>query len=214
MGGEMKFDWVPIVLTVMATVALALMILFLTSQVPLARLEGQGIYVQDPPEKPAQAPRATQPATPTYVWPTATPGTPCLQVFDYTFEEVGLLTSMIACEAGTESKLGKEAAAWVAKTLHDKTDKSYTDVLLEPGVFTCWQLEADSPQAELRDHYCEVLTLEECQEVLSVAINVINGWVPNPCPGATHFFNPSLVKEPAWARGKEPLCIIGGHHFY
>jgi len=214
MGGKVKIDWMTPVLVLLAYFGLVLMLLFFITQVPLLRLEGRGIYPEDPPQKPVQTPRAAQSATATYVWPTATPGTPCPQVFDYTFEEVGLLASMIACEAGLESRLGKEATAWVAKTRHDKTDKSYTDVLLEPGAFTCWRLEEGSAQAELRDHYCEVLELEECQEILSVAINVINGWVPNPCEGATHFFSPSLVEEPVWARGKEPLCIIGNHHFY
>lgn len=214
MGSEIKIDWMPPVLIVLAAVSFGFMLLFVMTQVPLARLEGQGIYAQDPPQKATEMPRAAQSATASHVWPTATPGTPCPQVFDYTFEEVGLLASMVACEAGRESRLGKEAAAWVAKARHDRTDKSYTEVLFEPGAFTCWQLEAGSAQAELRDHYCEVLELEECQEILTVAINVINGWTPNPCEGATHFFNPSLVEEPIWASGKEPLCIIGSHWFY
>lgn len=179
-----------------------------------SRLRLQVVDLGESPQKPTEAPTTARSPTTTYVWPTLTPGTPTPQAFDYTFEEVGLLASSIACEAGTESREGRRGVAWVAKTRHDMMGQSYTEVLLEPGAFTCWQLEAGSPQTEIRDHYCEILELEECQEILTVAINVINGWVKNPMPGATHFYSACQIEEPSWANDMEYLGQIGCHRFY
>lgn len=51
---------------------------------------------------------------------------------------------------------------------------------------------------------------------------VLDGLVPDPTRngavsrlgGATHYYAPSLVPAPSWAKGRPRLCRIGGHDFY
>jgi len=213
-GGKVKIDWTILFLLLLAAIALGLIFWFLRTTVPLVRLEPQVIYPQALPQKPAERPTAIRSLTATHVWPTLTPGTPTPQVFDYNRWDIEFLARTVACEAGMEPLESQIAVAWVVKTRHELTGKSYVDVLFEEGQFTCWNLEPYSPLAYVRDNYCEVLDTEMCHQILKVAIDVVNGWLYNPCPGATHYYNPAFVEEPAWVKGREPLCVIGAHRFY
>jgi spore germination cell wall hydrolase CwlJ-like protein len=56
------------------------------------------------------------------------------------------------------------------------------------------------------------------QSAARIADAVLSGHTPDPTAGATHFLNPTIVRErrsgelPSWARGEG--LLIGSHTFY
>jgi spore germination cell wall hydrolase CwlJ-like protein len=123
------------------------------------------------------------------------------------------LIRTIAFEASGEPAMAKVAVAYVV--LNRKKSGRWGDnikaVVTAPGQFEPWttrrreieELSPDDPRY---------------QSAAIIADAVLSGQTPDPTAGATHFLNPTVVRErrdgslPSWARGEG--LPIGSHTFY
>jgi len=123
------------------------------------------------------------------------------------------LIRTIAFEASGEPAMAKIAIAYVV--LNRKKSGKWGDnikaVVTQPGQFEPWttkrrEIEGLSPDDP------------SYQSAAIIADAVLSGQTPDPTGGATHFLNPTIVRErrggalPSWARGEG--VPIGSHTFY
>jgi spore germination cell wall hydrolase CwlJ-like protein len=128
-------------------------------------------------------------------------------------DERDYLIRTIAFEASDETELGKVAVAYVV--LNGKKSGRWGDnikaVVTYPGQFEPWMtrrkdIETISPNDP------------RYQRAAIIADAVLSGQTPDPTAGATHFLNPTIVRErrggslPSWALGDGRP--IGRHIFY
>ena len=131
----------------------------------------------------------------------------------YGSEERDYLIRTIAFEASGEPEEGKAAVAHVVlnRQRSGRWGDSIKEVVTHPWQFEPWmtrraELESLSPN-DLR-----------YQSAAKIADAVLSGQTPDPTAGATHFLNPTIVRErrggslPAWAHGNAQP--IGRHTFY
>jgi spore germination cell wall hydrolase CwlJ-like protein len=128
-------------------------------------------------------------------------------------DERDYLIRTIAFEASDETEVGKVAVAYVV--LNRKKGGIWGDsikaVVTHPGQFEPWMT---------RRREIEALSLNDprYQSAAIIADAVLSGQTPDPTAGATHFLNPSIVRErrggslPSWALGEGRP--IGSHTFY
>jgi spore germination cell wall hydrolase CwlJ-like protein len=128
-------------------------------------------------------------------------------------DERDYLIRTIAFEASDETEIGKVAVAYVV--LNRKKSGRWGDnikaVVTHPGQFEPWM-------ARRRD--IETLSLNDprYRSAAIIADAVLSGRTPDPTAGATHFLNPTIVRErrggslPSWALGEGRP--IGSHIFY
>ena len=123
------------------------------------------------------------------------------------------LIRTIAFEASGEPAMAKIAVAYVV--LNRKKSGKWGDnikaVVTQPGQFEPWttkrrEIEGLSPDDP------------SYQSAAIIADAVLSGQTPDPTRGATHFLNPTIVRErrdgalPSWARGEG--LLIGTQTFY
>lgn len=131
----------------------------------------------------------------------------------YDLEDRDYLIRTIAFEAPDEPDEGKAAVAYVI--INRKRSGSWGDnikeVVTRPWQFEPWmtrrkqieKLSADDPRY---------------RAAARIADAVLTGQMPDPTAGATHFLNPTVVRQrrggslPSWARGEGQS--IGRHTFY
>ena len=128
-------------------------------------------------------------------------------------DERDYLIRIIAFEASGETEIGKIAVAYVV--LNRKKSGRWGDnikaVVTHPGQFEPWmtrrrEIEGLSPNDP------------RYQSAAIIADAVLSRQAPDPTAGATHFLNPTIVRErrggslPSWARGEGRP--IGRHTFY
>ena len=128
-------------------------------------------------------------------------------------DERDYLIRTIAFEASGETEVGKVAVAYVV--LNRKKSGRWGDnikaVVTHPGQFEPWMT---------RRRDIETLSLNDprYQSAAIIADAVLSGQTPDPTAGATHFLNPTIVRErrggslPSWALGEGRP--IGRHIFY
>jgi spore germination cell wall hydrolase CwlJ-like protein len=128
-------------------------------------------------------------------------------------DERDYLIRTIAFEASDETEVAKVAVAYVV--LNRKKGGIWGDsikaVVTHPGQFEPWMT---------RRREIEALSLNDprYQSAAIIADAVLSGQTPDPTAGATHFLNPSIVRErrggslPSWALGEGQS--IGSHMFY
>lgn len=127
-------------------------------------------------------------------------------------------------EARNEPVEGRIAVANVirnrARSLSYQGD--YREVCLRRKQFSCWM-----PEGGLRN-YERLMSVAQAvidgkptpavyAECEWIADGIMRGVVQDNVRGANHYFAPKGMpegKEPIWARGKTPVCVIGGHQFY
>jgi spore germination cell wall hydrolase CwlJ-like protein len=126
-------------------------------------------------------------------------------------DERDYLIRTIAFEASDE--MGKVAVAYVV--LNRKKSGRWGDnieaVVTHPGQFEPWMT---------RQRDIETLSVNDprYQSAAIIADAVLSGRTPDPTAGATHFLNPTVVRDrrggslPSWALGEGQL--IGRHVFY
>lgn len=124
-------------------------------------------------------------------------------------------------ESRGEDFNGKVAVAWVIRNRAERAmrfrkiagkphalfgDGSVRSACLRPRQFSCWN--SDDVNA------CKVTgkDLPGLEECLRAVVLVMSGAITDPTHAAVHYCVRSL--RPAWARGKTPCAIIGGHAFY
>jgi spore germination cell wall hydrolase CwlJ-like protein len=131
----------------------------------------------------------------------------------YGTEDRDYLIRTIAFEASDESDEGKAAVAHVIlnRTKSGRWGDSIKDVVTDPWQFEPWMTRREE---------MEKLSLDDprYQNAARIADGVLSGQMPDPTAGATHFLNPTVVRQrrggslPSWARGEgQP---IGRHTFY
>jgi len=132
---------------------------------------------------------------------------------NYTLEERDYLIRTMAFEAPGEPDVGKAAVAHVIlnrKKSHRWGD-TVKDVVMKPWQFEPWMT---------RRMEMENLSPDDARyrKAGRIADAVLAGDMPDPTAGATHFLNPTVVKQrsggslPSWARGEG--VSIGRHTFY
>ena len=128
-------------------------------------------------------------------------------------DERDYLIRTIAFEASDETELGKVAVAYVV--LNRKKSGRWGDtiqaVVTYPDQFEPWMTRRkDIEKLSLND--------PRYQSAAIIADAVLTGQTPDPTAGATHFLNPTIVRErrggslPSWALGEGRP--IGRHIFY
>ena len=134
-------------------------------------------------------------------------------VSNYDPEQRDYLIRTIAFEAADEADEGKAAVAHVIlnRKRSGRWGDNIKDVVTRPWQFEPWmtrrtemeRLSPDDPRYE---------------DAARIADAVLTGQTPDPTAGATHFLNPTVVRQrrggslPSWAQGEgQP---IGRHTFY
>jgi spore germination cell wall hydrolase CwlJ-like protein len=134
-------------------------------------------------------------------------------VSNYDPEERDYLIRTIAFEAADEADEGKAAVAHVI--LNRKRSGGWgdniKDVVTRPWQFEPWMTRRTEMEKLSSDD-------PRYQDAARIADAVLTGQTPDPTAGATHFLNPTVVRQrrggslPSWARGDgQP---IGRHTFY
>ena len=123
------------------------------------------------------------------------------------------LIRTIAFEASGEPAMAKIAVAYVV--LNRKKSGRWGDnikaVVTHPGQFEPWTTKRSEIEGLSPDD-------PRYQSAAIIADTVLSGQTPDPTAGATHFLNPTIVRErrggalPSWARGEG--LPIGSHTFY
>ena len=123
------------------------------------------------------------------------------------------LIKTIAFEASGEPEVAKIAVGYVIlnRKKSGRWGDNIKDVVTHPGQFEPWmtrrrEIEGLSPNDP------------RYRSAAVIADAVLSGRTPDPTAGATHFLNPTIVRErrggslPPWARGEG--LSIGKHTFY
>jgi spore germination cell wall hydrolase CwlJ-like protein len=132
---------------------------------------------------------------------------------NYTAEDRDYLIRTIAFEAPDESDEGKAAVGHVIlnRAKSGRWGDSIKDVVTHPWQFEPWMTRRKEMEKLSPDD-------PRYQNAAQIADAVLSGQMPDPTAGATHFLNPTVVRQrrggslPSWARGEgQP---IGRHTFY
>ena len=125
-------------------------------------------------------------------------------------DDIELLTALILGEAESEPLLGKIAVACVVRNrVNDKRwADNYRDVMLQPYQFSCFLPEYFRPEIVKQNRHSPVW--RECN---FAAFGVYNRYLRAEALGATHYCA-DYIETPYWAKGHEPVLIIGKHIFY
>jgi spore germination cell wall hydrolase CwlJ-like protein len=128
-------------------------------------------------------------------------------------EERDFLIRTIAFEASGETEVGKVAVAHVI--LNRKKSGRWGDnikaVVTHPGQFEPWMTRRREMEGLSRND-------PRYRRAAIIADAVLSGETPDPTAGATHFLNPTIVRQrrggslPSWASGEGRP--IGRHTFY
>ena len=128
-------------------------------------------------------------------------------------DERDYLIKTIAFEAPDESDEGKAAVAHVIlnRKRNGRWGDNIKEVVTRPWQFEPWMTRRKEME-KLSPHD------PRYQNAARIADAVLTGQMPDPTAGATHFLNPTVVRQrrdgslPSWARGEgQP---IGRHTFY
>jgi N-acetylmuramoyl-L-alanine amidase len=124
-----------------------------------------------------------------------------------------LLARMILGEAEDCSEVERVAVAYTAINRMKEADgrERLTDLLLKPRQYSCFNKGKDSNKF-LKDpiKYNKKQFLEDVR----IAENVLLRRYNDPTKGATHYYNPDLIKAPDWADKSKEIGKIGHHIFF
>lgn len=131
--------------------------------------------------------------------------------------DIDILARTLWGEARGESQAGMEAVAW---TIRNRVDdgkvkswwgEGYAGVCQKPYQFSCWNAnDVNSPY--LRG--AKPIPAGEYKKALAAATAVVNGTVPDPTRGATHYYATTMPKPPAWIKGATQTLRLGQHVFF
>jgi len=120
-------------------------------------------------------------------------------------------------EARGESLAGQIAVAWTIRNrVNDGNDKSwwgegYTGVCQKPYQFSCWNKTDPNYQFLIG---VKVISFRELAQARIAAEQVIDGKVPDPTGGATHYYATTMPKAPDWAAKAKQTLKLGHHVFF
>ncbi len=123
-----------------------------------------------------------------------------------------LLARLILGEAADCSEIEKIAVAYSAIN-RAKRGKSLKEVILEPYQYSCFNEGSDSSKFLKNPMAYDSKEFIEC---LNLARDILSGKYSDPTGGATHYFNPKIVKTPSWAKNLKKIGRIKNsyHIFY
>lgn len=120
-------------------------------------------------------------------------------------------------EARGESLAGQIAVAWTIRNrVNDGKDKSwwgegYAGVCQAKRQFSCWNSN-DPNFAYLSG--ARRIPFRELAQARIAADQVIDGKVPDPTGGATHYYAIAMKTPPTWAAKAKQTLKLGGHVFF
>lgn len=146
-------------------------------------------------------------------WPgRGTDSTPSTRVGSYNLEDRDYLIRTIAFEAGHEPALGKAAVAHVVLNRKNsgRWGQTIRKIVTQPWQFEPWMTKRDEIQKLSPNDPLYRMAAR-------IADRVLDGDIPDPTAGATHFLNEKIVRQrrgglPRWALGEG--LVIGKHTFY
>ena len=131
--------------------------------------------------------------------------------------DIEILARTLWAEARGEGMAGMVAVGWsIRNRVNDGKDKSwwgegYTGVCQAPWQYSCWN--KNDPNYPYISG-AKPIPLGEISAARQAATTVINGTVPDPTGGATHYYATSMPKPPAWAAGATQTLKLGHHIFF
>jgi spore germination cell wall hydrolase CwlJ-like protein len=134
-----------------------------------------------------------------------------------TTSEIDILARTLWGEARGESQAGMEAVAWTIRNrVFDGKAKSwwgegYAGVCQKPWQFSCWN--ANDPNSPYLKG-AKPIPAGEYKKALAAATAVVNGAVPDPTNGATHYYATTIPKPPKWVIGATQTFKLGQHVFF
>jgi hypothetical protein len=125
-------------------------------------------------------------------------------------------------EARGEGQMGLEAVASVIvnRVKAKRFGPTARAVCLAPWQFSCWKESAGQADYLALIHEGQKLasglldsTIEGC---LHIALEVVDGTLPDSVQGSTHYVTEALykLKPPAWAKGQQPTLKVGRQLFF
>ena len=131
----------------------------------------------------------------------------------YNLEDRDYLIRTVAFEAGNEPALGKAAVAHVVlnRKRIGKWGHNIRKIVTQPWQFEPWMTRRDEIQKLSPND-------PQYRKAARIADGVLDGDIPDPTAGATHFLNATIVRQrrggslPRWAQGEG--LVIGRHTFY
>lgn len=134
-------------------------------------------------------------------------------ISSYNLEDRDYLIRMVAFEAQNEPAIGKAAVAHVVlnRKKSGKWGHKIKKIVTQPWQFEPWMT---------RRREVENLSPDDprYRKAARIADAVLDGDIPDPPSGATHFLNETIVRQrrggslPRWAQGEG--LVIGRHTFY
>lgn len=125
-------------------------------------------------------------------------------------KDIDVLARTIYGEARGEKTEGMIAVGQVILNRYRSNKWFAGDTIAEtcqkPWQFSCWNMN-DPNRKKLLNATEAVL-----KPFWNIAERLINGEYEDKTFGATHYHTKKI--KPAWAKGKTPCAIIGGHVFY
>lgn len=89
--------------------------------------------------------------------------------------------------------------------------EGYASVCQKPYQFSCWK-KSDPNFSYLIG--AKQIPFRELVKARIAADQVIDGKVPDPTAGATHYYALSMKTPPAWAAKAKQTLKLGGHVFF
>lgn len=136
-------------------------------------------------------------------------------------DDVGLLALLIWSEARGEPYWGQVAVGWVAKNRARRGGwygRTLREVILKPWQFSWFNPFTTGRQIDsFTGEAVELPAVPMVGEPLRMmAAQVLEGSLPDPTGGATHFYATWLPAAPDWAARSSMrfMCEIGQHRFY
>ncbi|UVL42511.1 cell wall hydrolase [Pseudomonas sp. B21-040] len=134
-----------------------------------------------------------------------------------TEKDRNILARTLWGEARGESLAGQIAVAWTIRNrvFDGKTSswwgEGYAGVCQKPYQFSCWN-KNDPNFAYLSG--AKPIPLREFTQARIAADQVIDGKVPDPTGGATHYYAIAMKTPPAWAAKAKQTLKLNGHVFF
>jgi conjugal transfer mating pair stabilization protein TraG len=132
---------------------------------------------------------------------------------NYNLEDRDYLIRTVAFEAPNEPAIGKAAVAHVIlnRKKSGRWGHEIKKIVTQPWQFEPWMT---------RRNEIEKLSPNDprYRKAARITDGVLDGDIPDPTAGATHFLNPAIVRQrrggslPRWAQGEG--LVIGRHTFY
>lgn len=124
-----------------------------------------------------------------------------------------ILAKTLWGEARGEGLRGMHAVACVILNRAAKPGwwgRSVTGVCLKAWQFSCW-----NPGDPNRVQLSELTDADhEYRKALDLARTALAGELEDITNGADHYYAPSVIPMPRWAKGQEPVATIGRHVFF